>query len=972
MAIGDYADHFWGDRHIGYHVLYDNLKRNEQAIDELNLFVKDNISIQDDFLKFLGKTVNRLNSFIANNGPFVDSWRLTKGTFELWVEIQTTLVKNLADLSKEVVKFHDEQVKSRKRIRDQDVIDAVNLMQTTTTCLQKAKETYQQRSNEMVALGSENVGGKEFVKAKSKLVRAHEEYRTYVEKYAGVRDDFEQKMLKSAAAFQTHDSAFLQQFKQHFAHFARHLNDSQNAISQVSGDYSQSLERVDVQQIMLRFIEERGTGTERPQVIRWSDSDEMPVEFEGNAHTASSLSAPSSSNSSAVVAGPPAENATPTVNDLLSINSAWGTDVNSLKSPTDSDSEPAHHASNTNISSSYVPPQLSSWLGRGKIGNWRKKHASQSNLSTTPTEAIGDFSQSYNENKGQRAEMTATITRVRIQAGFYVVTASRKNSGSETPAEPNRNTMSKEDVHGLGAVFGGANGKNEEHKYEVDAEGFTIRKESTAVELPERWSSGSSSEEEDESEFQTSKIKALQIKPLNSATKMAPDSSIEEIKNAVGHMSLRRSSTLDKDPWCPTNSQAPAFSQSLNTATFTKPLRSAFTGDDSINRKFRSSSSRAPRPPSASTSRSPPAPPCSPAATSRAPGLVRTRRTRRAPLRRRISRIRRVCSAGRTRSERRTRPPSECPPNSLGSLMNLSGWAGGDQTASNSASPLFFNAATTGTLNRVKIPIAMGINEYVHAWFKGDAEKTVVRVFGTVMVSVPASFINQLTDDQDAREPLKFSLKNAAQLKTVQPNSRLLNATALPALPQEVLTLTIPKQQLANFVFEQQQSKPNSDFYNVDLLRYELNDSFEAPLFVNSYWKTEATHTDLRIDYALNTSENTLTTPLINVRFEVRVDGKVESYNSDPEAKWNGDTQTLSFSLTELTRHGGSTGSLKARLKLTDGPSKPAQTVIHFQTSNATASNVAVQLESDSAYQLSLVRRKVLAGTYLSDPQART
>ncbi|KAI6172033.1 FCH domain only protein 2 [Aphelenchoides besseyi] len=954
MVVGDYADHFWGERHIGYHALYENLKRNENAVEELNLFIKEHVNFHDVLLKHLGRSVNRVNTFISENGAFVDSWRLTKGTFELWVEIQTTLVKNLSDLSKEVVKFHDDQVKARKRIRDQDTIDAVNLMQTTTTCLQKAKETYQQRCNEISSLGSENVSGKDFVKAKNKLLKAHEEYRTYVEKYASVRDNFEEKMVKAATAFQTHDAAFLQQFKVFLCTLARHLNESQNAIFQVTGDYQQSLERIDIDQIMLRFTEERGTGTDRPQIIRWSESDEMPMEFESHV----SGSAPSSSNSSAVVAGPLPENVTPTVNDLLSINSAWGVDVNSLKSPTDSDSENGQNTSNTNFSSSYVPPQLSSWLGRQKLGQWRKKHASQSNLSTTPTETIGDFSQSYNESKG----------------GFLRRYRKSKNSGSETPSDNNKSVGNKNDVHGSNTQIGlddqSIGGKSEESKFEIDSEGFTIRKPTMDADLPRKWSSGSSSDEDDETEFQTSKIKSLQIKPLNQS-KIQPETSVEEIKNALGHMSLRRSSTLDKDPWCSTTGTVGApFSQSLNTTTLTKPLRSAFTGDDSVNRKFSEFDYLSATSPGLNLDFSQ-----STGATLFAgSNIARARPRSHTPNSQTVSSINLSNSTNLFRRKDSFAAEDSTPfgvsTNSLGSLMNLTGWSG-DSTASNSASPLFFNESTVGSINRVKIPVAMGINEYVNAWFK-DSEKTVVRVFGTVMISFPSSFASQLTDQREAREALKFSLKNANQLKTIQPNSRLITSNTQSPLPQETLSFTIQKQALANFIFEQQQSKPNSDFFNVDLLRYELSDSFEAPLFVHSYWKTEESQTDLRIDYTLNTSENTLTSPLINVLFKVVVDGGVESFNSDPEAKWVSDSQTLIFSLTELTRHGGSTGSLKARLKLTNGPSKPAQTTVQFQTSNTTASNVGLQLDSDVAYQLSLVRRKVVAGKYLSDPEIRS
>jgi hypothetical protein len=69
----------------------------------------------------------------------------------------------------------------------------------------------------------------------------------------------------------------------------------------------------------------------------------------------------------------------------------------------------------------------------------------------------------------------------------------------------------------------------------------------------------------------------------------------------------------------------------------------------------------------------------------------------------------------------------------------------------------------------------------------------------------------------DSREPLKFTLKNASQIKTVQPHKRLIPDSTISSLPQDVYTFTVNKQALANWIFEQQQQKPNSEFYNVDV-----------------------------------------------------------------------------------------------------------------------------------------------------------
>jgi hypothetical protein len=61
---------------------------------------------------------------------------------------------------------------------------------------------------------------------------------------------------------------------------------------------------------------------------------------------------------------------------------------------------------------------------------------------------------------------------------------------------------------------------------------------------------------------------------------------------------------------------------------------------------------------------------------------------------------------------------------SFGSLANLSGWPQNDSmSAQHSSSPLSFNNdSSSGPVSRLKIPIAMGVNEYIHAWFKDSTK----------------------------------------------------------------------------------------------------------------------------------------------------------------------------------------------------------------------------------------------------------
>ena len=47
------------------------------------------------------------------------------------------MLQNLGDLSRDVFRYQEELTKIRKRAKDIETLETINLMQTTTTCLQK-------------------------------------------------------------------------------------------------------------------------------------------------------------------------------------------------------------------------------------------------------------------------------------------------------------------------------------------------------------------------------------------------------------------------------------------------------------------------------------------------------------------------------------------------------------------------------------------------------------------------------------------------------------------------------------------------------------------------------------------------------------------------------------------------------------------------------------------------------------------
>lgn len=51
---------FQGEKHNGYQVMYDNLKRGEDGVTEVAQFIKERLSAEEEYAKLLGKGINKV------------------------------------------------------------------------------------------------------------------------------------------------------------------------------------------------------------------------------------------------------------------------------------------------------------------------------------------------------------------------------------------------------------------------------------------------------------------------------------------------------------------------------------------------------------------------------------------------------------------------------------------------------------------------------------------------------------------------------------------------------------------------------------------------------------------------------------------------------------------------------------------------------------------------------------------------
>ncbi|WKX93268.1 hypothetical protein Q1695_010925 [Nippostrongylus brasiliensis] len=569
----------------------------------------------------------------------------------------------------------------------------------------------------------------------------------------------------------------------------------------------------------------------------------------------------------------------------------------------------------------------------------------------------------FRPRNNQRSGSAPALLR-RCKQGLFKF---RQNRRSKKSPSETTNTVEKTDVASMDDVQSTASSTRSDDKRingsaslldlplapppppPVDDEGYTIREHENDKE-DMNWSSCSSSDE-DENALQQSKIRNLTIRPADSARTM--NASVDELRDAIGHISICRSNTFDKDPWSVGSNRPPLFSQSLTGGSL-KPLRPCHTADGRFRSNFSESEfGRTNVPLNFSASMGPVA------------GMARARPRSNTPT------YNSTLGAGTTLVKQDSVGSTE-----WGSSFAINNGEGGHSLGESS-----FNLSQStanlmqATISEHRVPVAMAVNEYSHVWFKNaNVDERITRTFGTVLISFAASSLPLLTDVHSDIEALQFNLVDANGIKSIVPNKQLLLPDSVATQHGPVYHYQFDRLGLANWLLSQQREKSTAAFYNAEVLRYEVTEGegvAQPPLLLSNYWKCEEDHTDVRVDYRINTA-CPVSTPLLNLLFTTKLSGKVSSVTSDPQANWSEENSSLSWSLTELSRNGECSGSLKARVHLAgEGPSQPAHVHVQFQCSDATISGVSVMLANSDTYHLSMVRRKVLAGKYFSEPEIR-
>ncbi|XP_017663695.1 F-BAR domain only protein 2 isoform X3 [Pipra filicauda] len=490
---------------------------------------------------------------------------------------------------------------------------------------------------------------------------------------------------------------------------------------------------------------------------------------------------------------------------------------------------------------------------------------------------------------------------------------------------------------------------------DVDDEGYSIKPEATQDTKENHFYSSSDSDSEDD-EPRRFHVEIKPVQPNNSSQYTMP--SLDELKVSIGNITLspaisaQMNQNSSSEELTKSKLSAPSNEKGNSDLLAWDPLfSSSLESSSSVSLASSSSSARPTTPLSVGTIVPPPRPASRPKLTT---GKLSG-----------INEIPRPFSPPLTSN---SSPPPAAPLARAESISSISSSA--SLSAANTPTVGVSRGPSPVSLgNQDTLPVAVALTESVNAYFKGaDPTKCIVKITGDMTISFPSGIIKVFTSNPSPAV-LCFRVKNTSKLEQILPNAQLVYSDQSQS-DSSTKDFWMNMQAITVYLKKLSEQNPSASYYNVDVLKYQVssNGIQSTPLNLATYWKCDASTTDVRVDYKYNPESMNVPGMLSNVQVVVPVDGGVINMQSLPPAKWNADQMKAYWkisSISEKSENGGS-GSLRAKFELSGGPSKPATLAVQFISEGSTLSGVDVELVG-TGYRLSLLKKRFATGRYMAD-----
>ncbi|KAK9298234.1 hypothetical protein QLX08_008385 [Tetragonisca angustula] len=987
----DFADYFWGEKNNGFDVLYHNMKHGAFASKELAEFLKERSTIEENNYKVLSKLAKQAGSSSSTQGTFAPVWAALRGAAEKLAGLHLQMAQRVTELIKDVSKYTDELHKKHKAVKEEEssTLEVVQSIQSITVTLHKAKDMRMQKGLELEKLRKDNASQKELEKAEIKFKKAQDDYKTLVDKYMIIRNDFQTKMTQACRRFQDVEETHLKHMKEFLNIYADVLQSNHEQVGQVHIDFKRQCLDMTVDKLLEQFVQSKYTGFEKPGTFEYEEIMTGLGEMTGHSQLESNVETPKETSKGANGETGVAGNTHSSKNDRglkgegCQVDEEKGKVQEKTNENLNERDRELSHAQATKASRR-TTSLLNLFMSNSQD---KQKQAGSGSAPATPQgnnlpPAVPPPSISRNPLRGSKLVTCIMVPPLCTLLDQQWFLRSRREKRKEKKAKKKKDIVetssNKEEKSDLEDKDDSR--KSETPTPEVDEDGFCIRPKAEPWENEKGFYSSSDTDSEDERER---KIR-VEIKPLSNGG--APMSaSVDELRATVENLSLSPAPTGRRGS--NNSDHHMKRSQSVSQQLGGKPS-SDLLGLNLFNPSSTPSSASTPTgshpyaplqsPPPLSLSPTPqPQPPQSAPPTHPHPRFPD------GDLFSEVGDITPALPPKQSASSTPTgsiiipRPPSrrgEGPSprgrmspatisraDSVASLEFRT--AGVGVGSSRGPSPLTIGLADT-------IPLAVAFHEIVHSYFRGtDETRCQVKLSGDMMLSFPAGIVAVLANNPSPAK-LTFRVRNSNRLEKLFPNNQLVSMDAT----QTTVDCTIFEfnmSALTTLLRKQAEQNPSASYFNVDILKYQIKckeGAGSCPFQLVAYWKCETAHTDLKIDYKYNSRAMASPSPLLNLHVAAPIDGGFKSFNSKPQAQWLPETNRILWKFTELSQHseGNGVGSLKARVELAHGPGNQGTIFTQFNCEGTTLSGVEFELLGPG-YRLSLVKRRFVSGKYICD-----
>uniref|UniRef100_A0A9J8AJR4 F-BAR domain only protein 2 n=1 Tax=Cyprinus carpio carpio TaxID=630221 RepID=A0A9J8AJR4_CYPCA len=272
MITPYFLENFWGDKNNGFDVLYHNMKHGQISSKELSDFIRERATIEEVYSRSMTKLAKTASN-CSQLGTFAPVWDVFKQSTEKLAACHMELVRKLQELIKEVQKYVEEQAKNHKKTKEEvaSTLEAVQNIQSVSQALQKSKENYINKTLEQERMRKEGATQRDLDKAGLKVKKATETYKSYVEKYANAKTEFEQRMTETAQKFQGIEEEHVLRMQEIIHSYCQSVEETHIQIGEVQEEFVKNMENTSVESLMQKLAESKGTGKERPGPIEFEE-----------------------------------------------------------------------------------------------------------------------------------------------------------------------------------------------------------------------------------------------------------------------------------------------------------------------------------------------------------------------------------------------------------------------------------------------------------------------------------------------------------------------------------------------------------------------------------------------------------------------------------------------------------------------------------------------------------------------------